>query len=130
MGFAINWQQQSNTWTNLTYTPFTCLTVVPLSIPLLLLLWNETWIEIEMKKGVNNKTSIGSYIYMHADVILEHLLWTMHNGSFKSPSFSTFIHWFQIKTPHENQTKWASSGLMLTPGKYSRKIYSKLHSGL
>lgn len=129
MRFAINWQQQSNTWINLTYTLFTCLTLVPLTIPLLLLLWNEIWVEIEMKKTVNNKTSIGSYIYMHVDVILEHLLWTMHNGSFKSPSFSTFIHWFQIKTPHENQTKQASSGLMLTPGKYSPKIYSKLHSG-
>lgn len=35
MGFAINWQQQSNTWINLTYTPFTCLTVVPLTMPLL-----------------------------------------------------------------------------------------------
>ena len=48
---------------------------------------------------VNNKRPIASYIYMHADVILEHLLWTMYNGSFKSLSFSTFVPWFQIKTP-------------------------------
>lgn len=103
-GFAINWQQQSNTWINLINTPFTCLTVIPMTIPLLLLLWNEIWVEIQTKKAVDNKRSIANYIYRHTDVILEHLPWTMHNGSFKSPSFSTFIHWFQIKTPHENQT--------------------------
>jgi len=36
---------------------------------------------------------------MHADVILEHLLGTMHNGSLKPSSPSTFILLTQIKTP-------------------------------
>lgn len=125
MGFAINWQQQSNTWINLAYTPFTCLTVIPLTMPLLLLLWNEIWVEIYMKKAVINKRPIASYIYMHADVTLEHLLWTMHNGSFKSH----VLLYTDSKSKHPMKTKQKeSSGLMFTFGKYSPQVYSKLHS--
>lgn len=91
MELAVNLQQQSNIWVHLTYTTFTCVTVIPLTMPLLLLLWDEIRVEIYMKKRVNNKRLITNYFYMHADVILEHLLRTMHNGSFKSPSFSTFV---------------------------------------
>lgn len=54
-----------------------------------------------MKKAVINKRPIASYIYMHADVILEHLLWTMHNGSFKSH----VLLYTDSKSKHPMKTK-------------------------
>lgn len=91
--------------------------------------WNQSR-NLYGKKMVNNKRPVASYIFMYADVILEHLLWTMHNGSFKSLSFSTFVLWAQIKTPQENQMEQKEpSSLKFTFGKYSPKVYSRLHSG-
>lgn len=130
MGLAINWQQQSNIWISLTYVTLTHVTVISLTMPLLLLLWYDIRVEISMKKMVNNKRLISSYIYMHADVILEHLLWTMHNGSFKLPRFTSFVPWFQIKTPQQNQmAQNQPSSLKFIFQRHSPNVYSRLHSG-
>lgn len=88
---------------------------------------NEIGLEIYVE--VNNRRLIASYIHMHADVILEHLLGTMHNRSLKPPSFSTFVFWSPTKIPQENKMEQSEPpGLKFTLGKYAPKVYSRLLS--